>query len=93
MNPKKNELSRIVVDVPKIQHRRLKAMAAARGKSMRIIINELIDDWIDESDQKVDCNHSHTPNKETLKAISNIEKGKKLVQAKDIKDLFEKLES
>ena len=32
------------------------------------------------------------PNKKTLKAIENIEKGKDLTKAKDIKDLFKKLE-
>ena len=78
----KNELSRITIDIPKVDHRRLKAMAAIHGKSMREIILESIEERL--------CENNY-PNKETLEAIAEVEKGEDLVEAKDAKDLFKKL--
>ena len=40
---KKSDLSRITVDIPKVYHRKLKAMAAFQGKSMREIIIESLE--------------------------------------------------
>jgi uncharacterized protein YpuA (DUF1002 family) len=39
----KNDISRITVDIPKSDHRKLKALAALEGKSMREIIIESIE--------------------------------------------------
>lgn len=81
MNPK-TELSRITIDIPTKDHKRLKAMAALLGKSMR----ELVIISIEEHLHKVDI-----PNKKTLKAMKDIAQGKDLVKAKDAQDLFKKL--
>lgn len=78
----KKELSRITIDIPVSDHKKLKALAAVLGKSMRDIVIDSI------------SNHLNTikkPNKETLEAIANIESGKNIVKAKDIQDLFNKL--
>ena len=40
----KSHLSRMTIDIPEEDHKRLKALAAVLGKSMR----ELIIDWIQE---------------------------------------------
>ncbi len=76
----KETLSRITIDIPIESHKRLKVMATLLGKSMREIVVESIEE----------CLHSY-PNKETLKAIKNVEKNKGLVKACDAEDLFKKL--
>ncbi len=78
----KNDLSRITIDIPKESHKRLKAMAAILGKSMREIVIESIEKRI--YSEKM-------PNKKTLKAISDVEKRKDLTETKNIDDLFKKL--
>jgi hypothetical protein len=78
----KNELSRITVDIPKIDHKKLKAMAALTSRSMREIIVASIEEYLSSA---------KNPNKVTLKAIEDAEKGKGLTASKDVKDLFKKL--
>ena len=79
MNTKGN-FSRITIDMPKIDHKKLKAISALLGKSMRELVIESIREHLYKY-----------PNKETLRAIENVEKGKDLTKAKNIKDLFKKL--
>jgi len=78
----KRDLSRITIDIPMADHKRLKAIAAVLGKSMRDIVVTSIEEHL----QKIKI-----PNKKTLQAIANIEEGKNLVEAKDAEDLFKKL--
>ncbi len=78
----KSDLSRITIDIPKKSHKRLKAMAAILGKSMREIIIESIEERLYSAD---------SPNKETLKAIEKVEKSKDLIEADEAEDLFKKL--
>ena len=79
---KKGELSRITVDIPKIDHTRLKALSAILDKSMREIITESI---------KTTLRIMVIQNKDTLLAITNIEEGKNLEEAESPEDLFKKL--
>ena len=78
----KKELSRITIDIPIADHKRLKALAAILGKSMRDIVITSIEEHL----HKVKI-----PNKKTLRTIANIEAGKDLVQAENAEDLFKKL--
>ena len=87
----KNELSRITVDISAKSHKKLKALAALEGKSMRAIINELIDKQLSPQSKTKECSYSHEPNKKTLKSIKSIEEGKNLVRVKDIKEFLKKL--
>lgn len=75
-------LFRLTIDIPAEDHKRLKALAAVLGKSMR----EIISDWIHGN-----LYSENTPNAATMKAIDNVEKGKDLVEAQDVQDLFRKL--
>ena len=75
------DLSRLTIDIPKKIHKRLKAMAALQGKSMRKYISDLI---TQDMDKKI-------PNKETLKTIAAVEEGKDLVESKNAQELFDKL--
>lgn len=86
----KNSLSRITIDIPKIDHKKLKAMAAITGKSMRTLVIELIESGLAE--YKIEeCPYDHTPNKKTIQAIENTKKGKNLKKFKNVDDLFKKL--
>lgn len=67
---KKEELSRISLDIPKLKHKRLKKMAAELGISMKQIILSALES-IDE------CLYSsHVPNEETIKAIKEAKEKK-----------------
>lgn len=83
----KGELSRITIDLPKESHKKLKAMAAVLGKSMREVVVDMLDEHLLE--EHIYCNNQ--PNKATIKAITDAKKGKGLVEVKDIKELFKKL--
>jgi hypothetical protein len=78
----KNELSRITIDIPKESHKKLKAIAAVLGKSMREIVIESIEK---------NLLNPKNPNKKTLRAIKDVERKRGLVKAKDAEDLFKKL--
>lgn len=78
----KSNLSRMTIDLPIEDHKRLKALAAVLGKSMR----EIVADWIHGN-----LYSENVPNTETLRAIENIEKGKDLIESKDAEDLFRRL--
>ncbi len=79
---KKKHISRMTIDMDKEDHRRLKALAAVLGKSMRKIILE----WM-----HAQLYSSNTPNAETLEAIKQIEDGEDLIESDNINDLFNKL--
>jgi predicted DNA-binding protein len=79
----KSHHSRMTIDLPEEDHKRLKALAAVLGITMREIIVNLIHDHLYST---------NSPNKETLEAIASVEKGKDLVESKDIDDMFRKLE-
>lgn len=78
----KSQMARMTIDVPKEDHKRLKALAAVLGKSMR----EIIIEWVHEH-----LYSSNTPNAETLDAIKQIENRKNLVESDNIEELFKKL--
>lgn len=75
-------LSRITLDLPKEEHKKLKAIAAVLGKTMRELIIESIE---------VHLGKAKILNKDTLKAIQMVEKKKHLTTADDAEDLFKKL--
>lgn len=78
----KNDLARITIDIPKKDHKRLKALSAILGKSMRNIVVESLEERL--YSKKV-------LSKETLKTILDVEKRKGLIEAENIEDLFKKL--
>ncbi|MGC2310685.1 MAG: hypothetical protein WA432_03635 [Candidatus Babeliaceae bacterium] len=86
----KNEQSRITIDIPSTIHKKFKALAASKGKSMREMVVEYINNQI-STEVTQECPHSHVPNAKTRKTIENIESGKNLVHSKDVKDLLKKL--
>jgi len=79
----------MTLDLPAEDHKRLKALAAVLGKSMR----EIVAEWIHGN-----LYSENTPNAETMKAIENIEKVKDLIESKnneiydaDLKSYFDSI--
>lgn len=87
----KNEISRITIDMPFLEHKRLKTIAAISGKSMREIVLEFIDHGLAHYQHQEECPYAHVPNKETIQAIKDSKKRCNKVRAKDAEDLFKKL--
>lgn len=89
----KKTLSRITIDLPKIDHKRLKAMSVMTGKSMRQIVLDLIaDKLIKYKKQNTKCTQSHTPNKVTTQAIKDAKSRKNVKESKTVAELFESLD-
>lgn len=78
----KNDVSRMTIDIPKKSHKQLKALSAILGKSMRHLVLESIDEYID---------NIKVPNKETRKVMEEVEKGIGLSEIKNIDELVKKL--
>jgi hypothetical protein len=80
--------TRVTVDIPTVNHKKLKLLAAYHGKSMREIFVELIERGLETYQE---CSLDHTPNAVTQKAIENIRARKGLHRAESVEDLFKKL--
>jgi hypothetical protein len=80
--------TRVTVDIPTVDHKKLKMLAAFYGKSMREIFVELIERGLD---QYAECSESHEPNEITKKALENVKKRKNLKKAATVAELFKKL--
>lgn len=80
----KNDLSRLSIDIPKSQHKRLKKLSVDLGLSMRQIILDAL--------ESIECRYgNHIPNEETIKSIEDVKARKNLIEAENIEDLFKKL--
>lgn len=80
--------TRVTVDIPTTDHKRLKMLAAFHGKTMREIFVELIEQGLE---QYPECAQSHAPNEITKKAIENARAKKGLKKAASVEELFKKL--
>lgn len=83
----KNELSHILIALPKEQHKRLKVSAAAMGKTMREVILEALDAL------DICSLSSHYPNEETRQVLDEIKEKKALIKAKSTEDFLKKIRS
>ena len=61
--PKTN--TKITVDIPTVDHKKLKMLAAYHGKTMREIFVELIERGLEHYQE---CSEDHTPKETTKKA-------------------------
>jgi len=80
--------TRVTMDIPTVNHKKLKMLAAYHGKSMREIFIELIERGLEHYQ---DCPEGHIPNKTTKKAIEDAEARKGLKKTVSVEDLFKKL--
>lgn len=81
--------TRVTIDIPTTDHKKLKMIAAFHGKSMREIFVELIEQGLERYNQE--CPYNHEPNETTKKALANIKKRKGLNKASSVEELFKKL--
>lgn len=72
----------MTIDLPQETHKRLKALAALRGKSMREIVEEFIEDHLYSR---------NVPNAETLRVMKEVEEGIGLIKCDSLEDLHKKL--
>ena len=80
--------TRVTVDIPTVDHKKLKMLAAFHGKSMREIFVELIEHGLEHYQE---CPENHTPNEITKKALENVKNKKGLKKAATVEELFKKL--
>jgi hypothetical protein len=78
----RKERTRVTVDFPSAEHRRLKAVSALMGLSMQEYILECVEEKLYST---------NIPNTRTKKAIEDVEKGKGTKTAKDADDLRREL--
>lgn len=77
-----HEHARMTIDMPFEEHKRLKAMAAFMGITLKDLVLSCLRDYL-LSD--------HEPNDETLKAFKETDERKGLVQCKDFNEFVNKL--
>ena len=75
-------VTRMSIDIPTKDHKRLKMLANSKGLSLREFVLFLIDPVIHPEKK---------PNCETVKAMEEARKGK-TIKAKDLQDLWKKLD-
>ena len=80
--------TRITVDIPTVDHKKLKMLAAFHGKSMREIFVELIEHGLEHYQE---CPENHEPNEITKKALEDVKAKKSSKKAKTVEELFKKL--
>jgi len=81
--------TRVTVDIPTVDHKKLKMLAAYHGKSMREIFVELIEHGLENYKE---CPENHTPNAVTKKALESVKAKKALQKADTVEELFKKLD-
>ncbi|MCH9626692.1 MAG: hypothetical protein S4CHLAM2_03200 [Chlamydiales bacterium] len=74
--------TRMSIDIPDEEHRKLKAIAALRGVSMKAIILECL---------SRELYSDNSPNKLTERAFQDSDKGKNIQKYKDLDDLRSQL--
>ena len=83
MSAHHQENTRLTFELPVVDHKKLKAIAALSGVSLKdLILNCLKENLLSEN----------TPNEKTLKVFKETDEGKNLVHYKDINDLIDKLD-
>lgn len=85
-----NEVTRMIVELPKNLHRRAKAIAALKGMSIKQLLIAGLNQQLEESLECLECKDREF-NKETVKVMEEVRRGEGIVEAKDIKDLLKKL--
>jgi hypothetical protein len=75
----KRKKTRITVDFPQDEHKRLKAIAALQGVTLQDLIIECVNEKM------------HKPNAKTIEVIRQAERGEGLVECKDLEDFIKKM--
>ena len=82
MSARYHDQTRMTIDMPYEEHKRLKAMAAFMGMPLKELVLSCLRDHLLSKNK---------PNKETLKAFKETDKGQGLMQCDDFDDFVKKL--
>jgi len=82
--------TRVTIDIPTIDHKKLKMLAAFQGKSMKEVFIELIEKGLETYSE---CSQDHTPNQITINALKKLNNKKDHQKAISLDDLFEQLKA
>lgn len=80
--------TRVTLDIPTIDHKKLKILAAFHGKSMREIVVEILERGLEHYPE---CPESHIPNETTQQALESVKTKRGLKRAITVEELFKKL--
>ncbi|HEV2601560.1 MAG TPA: hypothetical protein VGT41_04625 [Candidatus Babeliales bacterium] len=80
--------TRVTIDIPTVDHKKLKMLAAFYGKSMREVVVELLERGLEHYSE---CPESHIPNEITKQALDDLKTKKGLKKAVTVEELFKKL--
>lgn len=78
-----SDTTRLTFDVPKLEHKRLKALAALKGVSLKQLILSCLHETL-LSDVSI--------NEETVRSLRETDEGKNLTEYRDVNDMLNKLE-
>ncbi|MEX1012455.1 MAG: hypothetical protein WD595_04375 [Waddliaceae bacterium] len=78
----KHKTSRLSIEMPVNEHKKLKTMAALNGMSVKNLVLSCLYDHLLSS---------NVPNVETIKEFEETDKGEGIITCSDIDDLFTKL--
>lgn len=82
--------TRVTVDIPTKDHKKLKMLAAFYEKSMREVLTEILQHGLENYQE---CRESHEPNAVTRKTIEDARKGIGLEKVESMEEFFKKLRS
>lgn len=77
-----NDQARLTFELPAVDHKKLKAIAALAGVSLKDLILECL---------KENLLSENVPNEETIRVFKETDEGKNLVHYKNADDLIDKL--
>jgi len=75
----KRKKTRVTIDLPPEEHKRLKAIAALQGVTLQDLIIHCVDEKL------------HKPNAKTIEVIRKAERGEGIVECEDFEDFVKKL--
>ena len=77
-----NETKRLTLDMPEKVHKKLKALAALNGTSLKTLILSCVrDNLLSES----------SPNQETIEEMESTDRGENIVACRDVDDMIKQL--
>ncbi len=74
--------TRLTFELPIVEHKKLKAIAALSGVSLKVLIFNCL---------KEHLLSDNVPNEETIRVFKDTDEGKNLISCKDFNDFTEKL--
>jgi predicted DNA-binding protein len=80
--------TRVTINIPTMNHKKLKMFAGLYGKSMSEMVVELVERGLEQYEE---YSFNHEPNATTRKSLENIRKRKGLKKASTVEELFNEL--